>query len=306
MENKTWLFITRAQPGLHFGQLDGIQQAIDQWINKLLIWVGSANKEFTSENPFTYSERKQMIELSAKDLLQNIEVEVFPIPDLWDNEMWRNYILQNIPSFKYIVTGNARVQEVFKDSDKTIVPIEIRTFIKWSTIRWWLVNNDIDEVKKVVSPKTVEYLQHIHAPERLREIFNKERKTPSLVVDVVLIDEEWKLILIQRNNFPEGIALPGGFNDYGETSRIAGKREVKEETGLVIEIEKDLGTWDDPKRDPRAHNVSRAFKGKIIGGKLRSFGDEEIKRIVRVDPKDLNQIIFAFPDHKEMILAALV
>jgi len=49
----------------------------------------------------------------------------------------------------------------------------------------------------------VEYLQKIKAPQRLRDIFNKERKTPSLVVDVVLLDEQGRLILIQRKNFPE-------------------------------------------------------------------------------------------------------
>ena len=44
--------------------------------------MGSANKEVTSGNPFTYEERKRMIELSAKELLQDIEVTVFPVPDL--------------------------------------------------------------------------------------------------------------------------------------------------------------------------------------------------------------------------------
>ncbi|MEI8092343.1 MAG: hypothetical protein WCG98_09580 [bacterium] len=54
------------QPGLHLGQIDALQQAVDQGIKKFVIGIGSANKEFTTENPFTYEERKQMIELSAK------------------------------------------------------------------------------------------------------------------------------------------------------------------------------------------------------------------------------------------------
>ncbi|EKD24723.1 MAG: hypothetical protein ACD_80C00167G0021 [uncultured bacterium (gcode 4)] len=305
MNTKTWLFITRAQPWLHAGQIDGIQQALDQWINKLIVWVWSANKEFTNENPFTYGERKTMIELSAQALLQNIEVEIFPIPDLWDNEAWRNYILNNLPPFQYVLTGNARVQEVFKDTEKTLIPIEIRSFVKWTTIRWHLATGNTEELGKVLPASVLEYLEEIRASERLREIFNKERKTPSLVVDVVLIDDQGKLILIHRNNFPEGVALAGGFNDYWETSRIAAIREVEEETGLKIEIERELGTRDDPKRDPRAHNVSRAFKGKIIWGTLRSSADDEIKSIVKIDPKDLDQVVFAFPDHKDMILEAL-
>jgi len=302
-KEETWLFITRAQPGLHVGQFDGIQQGIDHWIKKILIGVWSANKEFTSDNPFTYDERRIMLELSAKELLQNIEVEIFPLPDMGENEKWRNYIFNNFPEFKYVITGNAWVQEVFKDTDKTIVPLEIRQFVKWSTIRGQLATHNIQELQKVLPHSVVEYLQEINAPQRLREIFNKERKTPSLMVDVVLLDEKWKLILIDRKNFPKWIALPGWFNDYGETGKQSAKREAKEETWLIVEIEKELGTRDDPNRDPRAHNVSRAFKGKIIWGKLKAADDA--KAIIKVDPKDLDTIQFAFPDHKEMILEAL-
>ena len=277
-KEKTWLFITRAQPGLHAGQIDGIRQAVDQWIQKIIIWVGSANKEF-------------------------IQVEILPVPDIGDNEKWRNYIFKNAPDFQYIVSGNARVQEVFKDTDKTIIPIEIRQFVKWSTIRWQLASRNIEELKKVLPWWVMKYLEEIRAFQRLREIFNAERKTPSLVVDMVLLNEEGKLILIERKNFPQWPALPWGFNDYGERWRDAAVREVEEETGLLTEVESELWVWDEPNRDPRAHNVSRAFKGKIIGWTLKAADDA--KAIIEVDPKDLDTIAFAFPDHKEMILKAL-
>lgn len=300
---KVGLFITRVQPWLHAGQVDGIMQAIDQWIKKIIIWVWSANKEFTSENPFTYDERKKMIELSAKELLQDIQVEILPVPDLWDNEKWRNYIFNNAPEFQYIVTGNARVQEVFKDTNKTIIPLEIRKFVKWSTIRWQLATRNIEELEKVLPKSVIEYLLEIRAFQRLREIFNAERKTPSLVVDMVLIDEDWKIILIDRKNFPKWAALPWGFVDYGEKIKDAGIREVKEETCLDIEIEKELWVWDDPNRDPRAHNVTHAFKGKILWWELKAADDA--KAIIKVDPKDLDKVNFAFPDHRDIIEVAL-
>ena len=302
-KEKTWLFITRAQPGLHSGQLDGIKQAIAQWIEKIIIWVGSANKEFTSENPFTYEERRKMLELSAEDLLQNIEVEILPVPDLWDNEEWKNYIFKNAPEFQYIVTGNAWVQEIFKDTDKKIIPLEIRQFVKWSTIRGQLASNNMSELEKVLPANVIQYLQEINAVQRLKDIFSKERKTPSLVVDVVMFDEQGKLILIQRKNFPEWPALPGWFVDYGETSKAAAIRETKEEISLDIEIEKSLWMRDDPNRDPRAHNVSNAFVWRIVGGNIQAADDA--KAILKVAIEDLDTIQFAFPDHKEMILKAL-
>ena len=301
--NQTWLFITRAQPWLHAGQIDGIRQAVAQGITKIIIWVGSANKEFTSENPFTYEERRKMIEMSAKELLDDIQVDVFPVPDLWDNEKWRNYIADNLPQFQYVVSGNAWVQEVFKDTDKTIIPLEIREFVKWSTIRWHLATRNVEELKQVLPQWVMKYLEEIRAFQRLREIFNKERKTPSLVVDAVFMNEAGKLILIQRKNFPEWIALPWWFNDYGERWKEAAVREVKEETWYEIEIEEELWVWDEPNRDPRAHNVSRAFKARIIGWIAKAWDDA--KEIQEVDPIDLDTIAFAFPDHKEMIVKAL-
>jgi len=61
----------------------------------------------------------------------------------------------------------------------------------------------------LLADKVIKYLQEIQASQRLREIFNKERKTPNIVVDVVLTDKDGSLILIERKNFPKGIALPG-------------------------------------------------------------------------------------------------
>ena len=71
-----------------------------------------------------------MIELSAKAIFPNIEIEVFPVPDIGDNEKWKNYIFNNLPNFQYVITGNTWLQEVFKDTDKIIIPLEIRKFVK--------------------------------------------------------------------------------------------------------------------------------------------------------------------------------
>jgi len=46
--------------------MDALQQAIDQGITKFIVGIGSSNKEFTTENPFTHEERNQMVLLSAK------------------------------------------------------------------------------------------------------------------------------------------------------------------------------------------------------------------------------------------------
>jgi 8-oxo-dGTP diphosphatase len=86
-------------------------------------------------------------------------------------------------------------------------------------------------------------------------------KTPLLSVDAVLFDTQGRLLLIRRKYPPyQGqFALPGGFVDVGETVENAVLRELREETGIEGHIERLVGVYSDPARDPRRHNVSIAF-----------------------------------------------
>lgn len=303
MKETTWLFITRAQPGFHDGHIDSILEAINAWITKILIGVWSADKEFTKDNPFTYQERKHMIALSLKEKMPDLKVDIYPIPHSDDSEKRKNYIMDTLPAFDYVISSNPMVQEWFKWTEKLFFQTSVTTNTRASVIRHKIALWDYNYLSKVLPNNVVEYIKEIKAYERLKDIFKQERVTPNLVVDMVLCDDDGKLILIQRKNLPEGIALPWGFVDYWETTHNAAIRETKEEIGLDVEIEKELGIWDNPDRDPRSHNVSRAFKGKIIGWTLQAADDA--KAIIKVDPKDLGTINFAFPDHKEMILEAL-
>ncbi len=90
--------------------------------------------------------------------------------------------------------------------------------------------------------------------------------TPLLTVDALII-YIGKIVLIRRKNPPyQGqYALPGGFVEVGETVEQAVIREAKEETGLEIEIQKLLGVYSEPGRDPRGHTVSVCFLAKGSG-----------------------------------------
>lgn len=93
-------------------------------------------------------------------------------------------------------------------------------------------------------------------------------ETPKLMVDVVVLSEDGRVLLIRRGSEPfEGRwALPGGFVEIGETVEEAAAREAEEETGLRVEMLRLVGVYSDPNRDPRGHNVSCAFLARPAPG----------------------------------------
>ncbi|HEY8427448.1 MAG TPA: NUDIX hydrolase [Sandaracinaceae bacterium] len=93
---------------------------------------------------------------------------------------------------------------------------------------------------------------------------SEERRNPYPTVDVV-IETPAGIVLIERANEPRGWALPGGFIDYGEAPADAARREVKEETGLDVELTDLLFVYGDPQRDPRQHNLSIVYVGRAEG-----------------------------------------
>lgn len=129
-------------------------------------------------------------------------------------------------------------------------------------------------------------------------------KTPALTVDVVIPVEEGhdnQFVLVRRANEPfEGSwALPGGFVEIGETLEEAALREVREETGLEIEISGLVGVYSAPDRDPRGHNVSVAFLAHRISGSLRA--DTDASEVAPMRPESIH---LAF-DHRRILEDAL-
>ncbi len=89
-------------------------------------------------------------------------------------------------------------------------------------------------------------------------------RNPVPTVDIIIeIDE--RIVLIKRKNPPHGWALPGGFVDYRESFEDAARREALEETGLLVQLERQLHTYSKPGRDARLHTASTVFIAKAKG-----------------------------------------
>ena len=90
-------------------------------------------------------------------------------------------------------------------------------------------------------------------------------ETPKLTVDVIVDMGAGMVVLVERKNEPFGWALPGGFVDVGETVEEAALREVREETGLDVELVRQFHVYSDPKRDARGHTASIVFVARGWG-----------------------------------------
>ncbi len=90
-------------------------------------------------------------------------------------------------------------------------------------------------------------------------------RNPVPTVDIIIELQGQGLVLIERQKFPHGWALPGGFVDYGETLEEAAAREAKEETGLTVKLLGQFHAYSDPDRDPRQHTITTVFVACATG-----------------------------------------
>lgn len=125
-------------------------------------------------------------------------------------------------------------------------------------------------------------------------------ETPKLTVDIVLPKEDGVVLIRRRNEpFKGQWCLPGGFVDVGESVEAAAVREMKEETGLDVEVGRLVGVYSDPERDPRGHSVTVAFLARETSGALQGDDDAEEAAVLAPESVELGF------DHARIIEDAL-
>jgi 8-oxo-dGTP diphosphatase len=138
------------------------------------------------------------------------------------------------------------------------------------------------------------------APDQRARIFVQ------VTVDIAILtvrDGSLQILLIRRGNepFKDRLALPGGFIREGEGLREAAHRELSEETGLdgtLLHLT-ELGTYGDPRRDPRGRIISVVFLAIAPNLPVPVAGTDAVgARWMPVDTALADPTFLAFDHHR--------
>jgi ADP-ribose pyrophosphatase YjhB (NUDIX family) len=108
-------------------------------------------------------------------------------------------------------------------------------------------------------------------------------------------------VLLQRRSDNGLWGLPGGSVEIGESVTTAIVREVREETGLAVEVERLVGVYSDPafqvvryKDGNVVHYINTLMTCRIVGGTLQTC--DETLDLKFFDPAHLPADLF--PTHR--------
>lgn len=91
------------------------------------------------------------------------------------------------------------------------------------------------------------------------------------------IAEKGSVLLVKRARPPLVWSLPGGLVEVGETLEAAARREVREETGLEVAVERFVRPVDVIRHDATGrverHYVLAVFTARVTGGILAAGDD---------------------------------
>lgn len=183
------VYIGRFQPFTKEGHTNIVNKAL-QMSSKVVICIGSVNKERSIKNPFTYYERCNIIKSSMEN---NDNILFRPIPDFSSDKEWIENIKFQVEDVCVTLGINpldAKIALIGMDKDESSYYLEYFNF--WDYIEYKKPENivsatdvrdilfsdnfDIEKLKNLVHNSTIEFLKTFKNSMYYISITNKENK----------------------------------------------------------------------------------------------------------------------------------
>ena len=163
---KRALFIGRFQP-FHKGHLH-VAKSLSKKYDKIIIGIGSSQEKNTKNNPFSYNERKAMISKTLKNnKIKNFSI--YPVPDLYDDYKWTDYIVKKIPKFYIAYSGNEWTIRCFRKHKIRAQKIRLVKGISSTKIREMMAKKR--NWQKLVPREVAKFATGISITEKIRNLY---------------------------------------------------------------------------------------------------------------------------------------
>jgi bifunctional NMN adenylyltransferase/nudix hydrolase len=264
------VFIGRFQP-FHKAHKAVIDAALEQ-AKEVVVVVGSSFAARNIRNPFTFQERKAMIEAcfaepqhftyeGAQGRVKTARVKVVPVSDYpYDDNKWVNAIQkivdETVPHAKDVgLIGHSKDSTSYylnifpRWKNHVEVPnvdginaTDIRNnFLEYGNAFWAGSNHAPEPVNNWLLDNFDAFStvrQEYQMVKKYKEAWNAAPFPPTfMTVDAVVV-QSGHLLLVKRGDMPgKGLwALPGGFLNQEETMLDGAIRELKEETKIKVPV----------------------------------------------------------------------
>lgn len=309
---KYGIYIGRFQP-CHNAHILTMLEAL-KYVEQLIVVIGSASCSKSIKNPWTSTERSNMILGSLQEYQIDTSRIIFvdAIDYLYNDNLWTTALQTSISN---IIADAKDVLLFGHDKDKTT--FYLRLFPKWQHIDFGSFTNDINATQirqlyfennlnkaRNYIPNTVyqyltteigsdEYVRLTGEYDHIKEYKSLWSGSPYppifVTTDTIVIKSGHVLVVRRKNNPGKGlIALPGGFLNQDELIVDGALRELKEETKIALpkdELKKriiDQRVFDHPNRSLRGRTITHAFCLNLGFGdlpKIKSDGNDDTDKV---------------------------
>ena len=300
------VFIGRFQP-FHLGHEEVLRKAV-QLADTVIMLVGSSNQPRTIKNPFTFSDRRQMIleayNQSDYAIDSGAELQIVPLRDFKpDNNVWVTNVQKAVEMEvsrmgwqdkprRGAIIGHSKDETSFylqMFPQWELIDHAINEVVHATDIRDLYFGSNLLYLKEVVPEKVFKFLYKFKTTgdykalvdeynfiKKYKKAWEAAPHAPTFLTADAVVVQAGHILLVKRKSSPgKGLwALPGGFVNQNERIEDAMLRELKEETKIKLSTfalrDKITASkvFDAPDRSLRGRTVTEAFFIELNAGDL--------------------------------------